>query len=450
MITMVGFRRDCAVWDLTGCAATVAAKAAEGIFEVIANAVIDAIKWIIVATVSWWVSVPSESLCDTDRDRLVAVPLEQCHSVAATVQSWMVPVTVIIALGGVLWNALQMIISRRPQPLFAIVKGLFTTALWSAVGIVGVDLLLKGTDKFSIYILSQAVHDLDAGKLAERMTTLLVPAAELGMAAPLVIIVGLVILIATFIQALLMLFRDGSIIILAGLLPLAAAGNFTQATSGWLRKLMAWMLSLIFYKPMAAMVYAVAFLLIGGQGSQNVRTFFIGVAMLALSLIALPVMMKFFNWTVGGLQSGGGGLGMLAGAGAAGLHAGATLRGAGGRGVNDHARYMDQTMGGGGSAPPAGAGTGSAPGPGRGPGPAPAPPKPPAFVGGTGSAGAGAGAGAAAGAGAGAGAAGSSAAMGAAAATGPAAPAVAGVVMVGQAAVKAAKAGASAADGATT
>ena len=76
-------------------------------------------------------------------------------------------------------------------------------------------------------------------------------------------------MICAFIQALLMLFRDGSVLILAGSTPLAASGSFTNATNGWMPKLMTWQLALIFYKPMAAMVYAAAIWMQGENTLQR-------------------------------------------------------------------------------------------------------------------------------------------------------------------------------------
>src|SRR5206468_3702607 len=71
--------------------------------------------------------------------------------------------------------------------------------------------------------------------------------------------------------------------------------------------------------------------------------FLMGIAMMLVALVALPVLLRFFNWTIGSLQSGGGGLGMLATAGAAGMHAAGSLRGAGGGfGANEHARYLSE------------------------------------------------------------------------------------------------------------
>ena len=118
-----------------------------------------------------------------------------------------------------------------------------------------------------------------------------------GAAPAVVVVLGIIAILISAVQAILMLFRQASLVILAGVLPLAAAGTLTPATRPWFKKVTGWMLALIFYKPAAAAVYATAFTLIGtGKG---VRTILMGFAMVALSLLALPVLMRFFTWTTG-------------------------------------------------------------------------------------------------------------------------------------------------------
>ena len=423
----------CAVWEPAGCAVEVGKAVADSALDQVAQAVTEAVAWVITTSIGWWVMLPSVDLENTP---------------AETLRKWMLPIVVLVATGGTMWQALLVILSRKPAPLVNILRGLWNTALWGAVGIFGTNLALRASDGYSTWILGQAVGNVSAESLGARMQVLLVPAA-VGMPKGIVLIIGILVLVATFIQALLMLFRDGSVIILAGLLQLAAAGSFTNATSGWSRKVLAWLLTLVTYKPIAATVYAVAILLLGDPKSQDPRTFFMGVAMLVVSLVALPVLTKFFSWTVGSLQ-GGGGLGMFAAAGAAGIHAGASLRGVGGRGANEHARYLDTSLGGNADGP-----SGTPPGPSplgpRDNGP-PGPGTPPTFRGPTGGAPAaaaattGGGGFAASAAPAASSAAGASAGTGAvaagSAAAGPAAPVVAGVALGVKAVADTAKAGA--------
>jgi hypothetical protein len=276
--------------------------------------------------------------------------------------------------------------------------------------VAGTNLLLEFSDSYSSWVLAAGLDgNIDA--LAERMLAMIAVSPGAGLA----LISSPLVMLAVVFQLVLLMFRNGAVVILTGLLQLAAAGSFTNGTSSWLRKLLSWHLALVFYKPMAATIYAIAFMLIGDQGNA-LQTWLTGVGMLGLSIIALPAMLRFLNWTVGGIQSGGGSLGMLAAAGAAGIHGAASLRG-----VTDQARDMERRYTSPGpTSPPGGAASVS--------GTATPTASPPAYTGPPAG-------GTAAMAGTGAAAGGSATTGAAAAASGPAAPVVAGAVTVGQATV---------------
>ena len=143
-----------------------------------------------------------------------------------------------------------------------------------------------------------------------------------------------------------MLFRQAALVILAGVLPLAAAGTVAPMTRTWIRKVTSWMLALICYKPAAAAVYAAAFTMIGSGGSP--RTMLMGFVMLALSVVTLPALMKFFTWTTGSIAGTGGG-GQLLGAAAMGAVAVGAMRGSPGGGgggpAQDQAAYLSSPAG---------------------------------------------------------------------------------------------------------
>jgi len=269
----------------------------------------------------------------------------------------MLPITILVASLGVLWQAIMLTVTRKGEPLLQALRGLGTVALWSAVGIVGTQLALKASDAYTVWILKQAIYG-DSLNPAESLGTALAtlsPGEAYGLLILGVLFNGLILFVAVA-QIILMIFREASVVILAGMLQLAAAGSFTRLTSGWLPKVTAWMLALISYKAIAASVYAVAFALMGADG---VRNSIVGLAVMLLAIFALPVAMKFFNWTTGTLSQGPSTLGMLGTAGAAGVHAASSLRGIGGYHVGDHATYMDQHGPGTGGASSATAGTGT-------------------------------------------------------------------------------------------
>jgi hypothetical protein len=106
------------------------------------------------------------------------------------------------------------------------------------------------------------------------------------------------------------------------------------------------MLALIFYKPAAAAVYATAFILIGN--GKGVRAILMGFAMVGMSLLALPVLMRFFTWTTGAVADSAAGGGFLqtalSGAVAVGALRGSS-GGSGGSGAAEQARLVSDQLG---------------------------------------------------------------------------------------------------------
>jgi hypothetical protein len=410
---------------ISQAAGTVTSGAMTGI----AGAIQSGVAWLVSSTVDWWVKVPSPDL--------------SAEPAVGALQRWLLPITVAVAVLAMLIAAGKIVLTRKANPLADVGSGLAVIAATSAVGVLLPSLLLKAGDAWSTWVLAAST----GGQFGPRLTTLL----ELsGAASGVVIVLGIVAMILTAIQAVLMLFRQAALIILAGVLPLAAAGTLTPATRTWFRRVTGWMLALIFYKPAAAAVYATAFTMIGR--GRDPRTILMGFAMVLLSLLALPALMKFFTWTTGGIDgpAGGGFLGtVVSGAIAVGAVR-ASAGGLGGSSAVDQARLVSAQLG-----PQGVAGIPGATGPqgagasGAGPGPAPGGVTPAAGSGAgpagarsagaataTGSAGAGAGSAArGAGLGSAGGAAGGAGAAGAAA--GPAGAVGAAAVIAAEGAVKA-------------
>jgi hypothetical protein len=293
-----------------------------------------------MATLAGWLIVPSTQLCPGANQPGTSwmAGCATSASPAAQLRAWTLPITILVATLGLLWQAVMLTITRKGEPLLQALRGLGTVALWSAVGIVGTQLALRASDDYTVWILKQAIFG-DSANPTDTLGTALANLAPADSYNTLILLIVfyIPILFISVIQIILMIFREGSVVILAGLLQLAAAGSFTRLTAGWLPKVTGWMLALIAYKPIAASVYATAFALMGADGLRNS---IMGLAVLLLAIIAMPATMKFFNWTTGSLSPGPSTLGMLGTAGAAGMHAASSMRGVGGYHVGDHADYM--------------------------------------------------------------------------------------------------------------
>jgi hypothetical protein len=323
------------------CIVTVVGKAAgsavaDGAVSGIASAIQSGITWVVSGTVDWWVQVPSPNLA--------------AEPVVGALQRWLLPVTVAVAVLAMITAAAKMALTRKANPLFDVGSGLAIIAATSAVGVLLPSMLLKAGDAWSSWVLAAST----GGQFGSRLETLL---ALPGAASGVVIVLGIFAIVMAAVQAVLMLFRQAAVIILAGVLPLAAAGTLAPATRAWFRRVTGWMLALIFYKPAAAAVYATAFTMIGT--GKDPRTTLMGFAMVLISLLALPALMKFFTWTTGAVETaaGGGFLGtMVTGAVAIGAVRG-SAGGAGGSSSVDQARLVAGQLGPQGASGPAGSGS---------------------------------------------------------------------------------------------
>lgn len=319
-------------------------SAASGILGGIAQALTGGIRWFVENTATWWVQIPSPDL--------------SAEPAVSHIQQWLLPITAAVAMGGVIAVGVRMAITRRANPLLDLGGGLLALAAATTLGATAAALLLKAGDAWSSWVLQVST----GGHFTQRLEEVMVLG---GSAAPGVVVVfGVIAIVLALVQAVLMLFRQAALIVLAGALPLAAAGSIAPMTRAWMRKVTAWMLALICYKPAAAAVYAAAFTMIGSGSTP--RTALMGFAMLALSVVMLPALMKFFTWTTGSIAGSGGG-GQFAGTAAMGAVAVGAMRSSpsgAASAAQDQASYLSSQLG----APPTGGGAGPPDGSPAGPG----------------------------------------------------------------------------------
>src|SRR5260370_8200291 len=195
-----------------------------------------------------------------------------------------------------------MALTRKANPLIDVGSGLVIIAATSAVGVLLPSMLLRAGDAWTAWVLGASTGSRFGRRWAEVMSLS-------GAASGVVIVLGIAAIIMSTIQAALMFFRQAALVVLAGVLPLAAAGTVNPATRSWFRRVTGWTLALIFYKPAAAAVYATAFTMIGH--GDDPRTLLMGFAMMFMSLLALPALMRFFTWTTGTVADAASGGGFL-------------------------------------------------------------------------------------------------------------------------------------------
>lgn len=380
------------------------------------DAFADGFAKLVTTMTTFWVDVPTPA---------VGAP----GGAVAHVQALVYWAQGVVLVGSLLYVAGKTALTRSGKAAGEAALGLGTMVLAVGAGVTAIDILAVAGDNWASAIISQSVDGNMAGRLGA-VTGGSASMASLGLGLEFVI--AFLGIISCIVQIFFLIARVGILTVLAGTLPLSAAGLATPAGRAWFKRTVGWIIAFLLYKPAAALIYASAFSLTAD--AKDLLSELSGLMLILLSVFALPALMRLAVPMVAAATGGGGG--ELAGA-AAGAAMATGARRAGSSPGSSGGSSKAGGSGAGTITGSSGPGTASRGGGGGRPGGAsPSGAKPGAGAGGAGAGGAGAGGAGAGGAtsgGTGGGAAGGGAAAGSA------------VIVVGQAAAQAAKSGAQAA-----
>lgn len=254
---------------------------------------------------------------------------ESAAGSVTTIQNELMTLVAVIAVCGILAASARLAWARRAEPLTNVLSGVLTLVITTFLGLFVAQTLIYLSDEISMSLVTDSVTtgalEPDSGHLENSLQVLAY--------AFFMLLVGSMGVFFVIAQIAFMLLRDASLIVLAGVLPLAAVGKMIPGTQ-WFEKITGWMLALIFYKPCAVMVMWVGFTLLEGgneetssaMSDKNLQeqspedlgfaeaeaegvelthlldiayTMTMGVLVLGLALLAMPVMVKLFDFTVG-------------------------------------------------------------------------------------------------------------------------------------------------------
>ena len=279
----------------------------------LADSVNEAVGQAVAGMATAWVHMPTPTLATFDGS--TSTPSEAVAFIRDSVWWY----TLALAVVAVLIGALRMAWERRGQPLADVLRALVTLVVVSGAGIAAIGLLVTAGDEFAVWVIDRSTEGTDFGQNIVMLGGRLTGNDALG--AVLVIAAGTGLLLLSLVQIVLLVFRGAMLVLLAGMLPTAAAFTNTPTGSQWFKKYVGWTIAFILYKPIAALVYATAFQLMGtdlASDDAGVVTLVQGITLMALALIAMPALMRFVAPAVSAVTGGGGGA-ALAGLGAAAL-----------------------------------------------------------------------------------------------------------------------------------
>ncbi|BCW12842.1 hypothetical protein NtRootA2_41240 (plasmid) [Arthrobacter sp. NtRootA2] len=352
---------DCSGWNAFNplCHAGAAIEdAANDTVKNMAKAIADAVGQTVRTLGTFWVNVGTPSLTTAPGGSTASDPVLFLQN---SLYFW----TAALAVLSVLVGAAKMIIERRGAPLRDLARSLATLVVVSGAGVAAVGLLTVSADQFSVWIINNSTGGTSFN---DNITGMLALSATSPIGSIMIILLGLIAILASVLQIVLMIVRGGLLVVLTGIFPTAAAFTNTEAGKGWFQKCTAWLIAFILYKPAAAIIYATAFRLSGakifGNGGDGkdfgsaLLTTVTGLALMVIALFAMPALMRFVTPMVGAVSGGGGAL--AAGA-VGGLASGAISMGSAGRGggtaSTTPSSSSNQSSGSSGSSGPSGTGS---------------------------------------------------------------------------------------------
>jgi hypothetical protein len=283
----------CAPWNVFCKIAEKVEQAAKWAFGFLVDIVYDFVTMIITEAVklvmktvgTLWLDVPNPNVSDGNNRPTPVIEFMQGRIMWLAVAC----ATVSLIVAG-----MRMAWSMRGDSVRSVGKSLLTFTIVSGLGVGIVGLLNRIANDFSDWIIAGASGGDSFDSRIDRAFD-----ADYGDAKLVfVLFIGLAAIITSIIQIALMFVRNGMVILLLGVLPLAAAATNTEMGKAWFRKLVGWLAAFLAYKPLAALIYGAAMTMMGSSsGWKEAST---GVAMMVMAVIALPALLRFVSPNTGG------------------------------------------------------------------------------------------------------------------------------------------------------
>lgn len=313
-----GGLEDCGPLDI-GCGiGNVVKGGIEEFVRSLADGAVQFLGWL----TSFWINIPSP---DVQSDAI------------GQITSGLHFYTIVLAIVGLLVTLIRMIFSNSFRDGIPAVKMIVNLIVVTGVYAAATTALILAGDSFAPWIIERATgtQDLD---LTQLLTTQAIMTAGVGPG----VLLGIVALLGSLMNVILMILRGVLVTLVFAFLPALAAASATEAGNQAFKKAQGYLLALILFKPVAAVIYALGLLLIRTPPSftttdelgASLYHVSVGVMTLLIAGLALPAIIKFIApVAAGGVSSAFSGAGLAAGGVAAGaavvsLGAGAAAGGA--------------------------------------------------------------------------------------------------------------------------
>jgi len=284
----------------SGATGAVASKVTNSFLDEVRKSAADATTTILKTLGTFWLNIPSPKVSNLSDSQLTgaAAPTNlQASGAAGVLQGNLGYLTILAAVVGLIVCGARLGITGRSEHGSEAVKMLVRLIAVTAAGAGIVDILIKGGDVFSPWIISSAT----GAPFDQTAPSLLTNEGLLAMTPLLTIIVAIFALFGAGAMVIFMILRGALLIILIAVWPLSASLTSTEQGLQWYKKINAYLIAFVLLKPVASIIYAAGYLLIHDAhdfqttdpGVSALMASLTGMAILAVAGLSLPALLRF-------------------------------------------------------------------------------------------------------------------------------------------------------------
>ena len=303
--------------------------AGEG-FKAVAKSLAQAWLKTIQLCLAWFIKIPTPQF-GTDP------VIQKIQQSTVTIQLYGLVLSLILGGFRLVMARRNAAIGAAQESFMALAKTVFGAWMFGAVLVAG----SAGTDALANWLLEQG----STPEIAQGLLNNLGTAGIMGMGSGLVFVVAIVGILGGILQAVLLVGRQAMLVVVVTVAPIAGAFGGTQAGRSAFSKLISWTVALMLWKPVAALVYWIAFAMAGHdvKTAKDAQMAFYGFILISLTAFVMPMLIKLVTggaamaagsglsaaMTTAGVVAAAGTIAATGGAGAAGAGAGAGSAGVG-------------------------------------------------------------------------------------------------------------------------
>lgn len=287
-----------------------ATEAASSVLDDLADTMLDGFASGLRLAMTWWTTIPAPELAGAQGEPGAAL---------SAIRDYTSGLQVVLLTAGIMFAAARLALAKRggvageaQESFLMLARAVFASMTFAAVIAAGT----RAGDAFAQWV----IFDSSSGDWAGAVNRLTDFDGETrsGLGTGILLLVAVLGAISMLIQLVMLVIRQALLIVVVAVIPMAAAASGTGPGSQAYKRLLAWSLAFVLWKPVGALVYAIAFAVIGNEDQRDPQLVLLGLILLVMSVVVLPALIRLVAPAVATLGGGGGATAVLAG-GAAGV-----------------------------------------------------------------------------------------------------------------------------------